>query len=177
MANFFRYLKWLQHRNDEKTLQDLAIGFNSSVNIEENMHILMLDYDIKDIRKVKESIRECQEFWDLADCYIYETKNGFHALFYYDHMPFERCKMIIDYAKYVDPMFKYISKFYSHKTLRTAGKHKEADIHLRLLVPGMREPEELEWTLGELKRKEHKALLPKHKHKHGTKTISVKPGT
>lgn len=168
MANFFRYLKWLRHKNDEIELQNLAVGFNSSVNIEENMHILMLDYDIKDLSKVKESIRECQEFWDLADAYIYKTKNGFHVLFYYDQMPFERCKMIIDYAKYVDPMFKYISKFYSHKTLRTAGKHAQADIRLLMLVPGLREPRRLEWDLGELKRREHLSLLPKHIHKRKT---------
>jgi len=137
------------------------VGFNSSVNIEDNVHILMLDFDIKDIVKVKESVRECQEFWNLADAYIYETKNGFHVLFYYDHMPFERCKMIIDYAKHVDPMFKYISKFYSHKTLRTAGKHKRNDIKFKLLVPGMREPMQPEWLLGELKRREHGHLLPR----------------
>jgi hypothetical protein len=174
MANFLKYLKWLRHRNDEIELQNLAVGLNSSVNIEENIHILMLDYDIKDLGRVKESVRECQEFWNLADAYIYKTKNGFHALFYYDLMPFERCKMIIDFAKYVDPMFKYISKFYSHKTLRAAGKHKDPDIRLLLLVPGMREPNGDEWALGEMKRREHKALLPQHIHKR--RKLRSRPG-
>jgi hypothetical protein len=121
----------------------------------------MLDYDIDDVKQVKESIKECQKFWNLADCYIWKTKNGFHALFYYDIMPFERVKMIINYAKFVDPMYKYISRFYSHKTLRTAGKHREADIKMLLLVPGEREPSSMEWELGEMKRREHVLLMMK----------------
>jgi hypothetical protein len=78
MANFLKYLKWLRHRNDEIELQNLAVGLNSSVNIEENIHILMLDYDIKDLGRVKESVRECQEFWNLADAYIYKTNVQVH---------------------------------------------------------------------------------------------------
>ena len=159
MVSFRGFLKWLSKNKHDIDLKTLAVGMNSTISIDQNLHILMLDYDVQDLHAVKESIHECQKFWNLADCYIYKTKNGFHALFYYDIMPYERCKMIIDYAKYVDPMFKYISRFYAHRTLRTVGKHKTADIQFLLLLPGKREPTKKEWEWGELKRKEHSLLM------------------
>jgi len=151
---------WKRTREIEIELQSFAIGMNSTVDSDKNLHILMLDFDIEDKEKVRESIQEIQEFWNLADAYVYTTKNGMHVLFYEDIMPYERCKMIIAYAKYVDPLFKYISKYHNHKTLRVAGKHgMQQDIELYSVWPGKRTPTEEEREVGMLKRREHQELL------------------
>lgn len=160
MSTFRKFLKWWRMRNAHKEMQSVAIGMNSTVSFEKDRNILMLDYDTKEEKDVIQSIKELQEFWNLSDCYLYGTENGYHALFYYDIIPYERCRMIIEYAREVDPMYKYISRYYSHKTLRIAGKHK-GDIKFKLLIPGIRVPTKEEREIGNLKKKEHKLLLLK----------------
>jgi hypothetical protein len=150
---------WWRSREVEQRLQRLAIGVNSTVDVAEDAHVIMLDFDTKDVGKVRESVRELQVHWQLADAYLYRTKHGYHAIFWFDHVPFERAKMIINYARYVDPMFKYISRYYDHKTLRVAGKHAQGDVVFDRIVPGRRLPSRQELLRGELKRKEHKALI------------------
>ena len=157
IARVWKLARW---RKREKLWRQLAIGFNSSVQVENDIHLVMLDFDIQDVEKVKESIRECQKFWNLADCYVYRTKNGFHAIFYEDQVPYGRVRMIIEFAKYVDQKYKYVSRFYDHKTLRVAGKHgKEQDIVGLMVLPGEREPSPVERERGRLKREEHAMLL------------------
>ena len=66
--------------------------------------------------------------------------------------------MIIEYAKYVDPLYKLISVFYDHRTVRVAGKYPENDIVASGVVVGVRRPSVQERELGELKRGEHSQL-------------------
>jgi hypothetical protein len=145
-------------RKKDRYLKEFAIGMNSDVDIKKDLHILFLDFDDVSIGEVEESISEIQEFWNLSDCFIYRTKNGFHAFFYYDIMPYSRVKMIMDYAKYVDPMFKYISKYYDYKTIRVAGKYKIKDISFVKVLHGKRIPNLRESEIGNLKRKERELL-------------------
>jgi hypothetical protein len=161
MVSFRGFLKWLRIREDEKLLQDLAVGINSTVDFTEDKHIVMLDYDTKDFARVKRSVEECQRFWNLSDFFIFSTKHGFHAIGFYDHIPYSRLRMVIDYARDVDNMFKYISKYYSHKTLRTVGKYRRKDIAFKTLLQGVRKPSKQEFELGEMKRKEHMYLIGK----------------
>ena len=132
---------------------------NSTIDVTQNLHMLFLDYDIDDLDKVLESVKELQSFWNLAEAYIFKTTHGFHVLFFYDIMPYERVKMIVDYARYVDPMFKAISRFYDHKTLRASGKYELRDVHFVKTVLGNRRPTPAEVELGSMKYKEHKDLL------------------
>lgn len=150
---------WWSARDAEKRLQHLAIGVNSCVDAENDEHVVMLDFDTPDMEKVRVSVRELQVQWSLADAYVYRTKHGHHAIFWFDHVPFERVKMIINYARFVDPMFKYISRYYDHKTLRVAGKYAKRDVVFDRVLPGRRVPSKREMLRGELKRKEHAALL------------------
>lgn len=150
---------WLKLRREEMEIRNIAIGMNSTVDITSDVHIVMLDYDVDDIDAVIESVKELQEFWNLADASIFRTKNGFHVFFWYDHVPYGRLKMIIDFARYVDPMFKYISRLYDHKTIRVAGKYGFKDIRFVKNVPGKRCPTKKELELGSLKKAEHAALL------------------
>lgn len=158
MVSWKGFKQWLHMGKTELELQSLAVGVNSTVDITEDKHVILLDFDVKDLLKVEDSIRELQAFWWLSDAFLFRTRHGFHCLFFYDHVPYGRLKMIIDYARYVDDLFKYISRYYSHRTLRVAGKYKDRDIAFVKVVKGPRRarPEEIE--LGELKRQEHKVL-------------------
>jgi len=131
---------------------------NSTVDLTQDLHIVMLDFDIKDVEKVIESVYELQDFYNLSDAFIYSTKNGFHVFFWYDHVPYGRLKQIIEFARYVDPMYKYISRFYDHKTIRASGKYKHRDIRFAMEVGGKREPSTIEKRIGEMKRSEHRML-------------------
>jgi len=137
-------------------IQSVAIGMNSTVD--DDKHIILLDFDEVTIDDVRESVAELQEFWNLADADIFKTKNGFHAYFWYDHVPYDRLKMIINYARHVDPMFKYISKYYDRKTIRIAGKYKEKDIFFEETIKGVRFPTKIERDIGNLKKNERKIL-------------------
>ena len=150
---YFKYLK------KEKELREFAIGLDSDVDFKKDLHILFLDYDNVPLDEVEESIKELQDFWNLSDCFLYRTKNGFHAYFYYDIMPYARVRMIIDYAKYVDPMFKFISKYYNYKTIRVAGKYSHKDIVFVKVIKGKRSPTFKEAEFGDLKRREREYLL------------------
>jgi hypothetical protein len=141
-------------RRDDMQLRDFAIGMNSEVNIKKDLHILFLDFDQAELQEVEESVRECQAFWHLSDCFIYKTRNGYHAYFFYDIMPYPRVVMIVNYARYVDDMFRYISRYYDYKTIRQAGKYKDRDIHYVQMITGPRSPTEYELEIGDLKRKE-----------------------
>lgn len=161
MVSVKRFREWLRMRKQEMQLQSIAIGLNSSVEWENN-HIIMLDYDIPDIEKVVQSVRELQEFWKLGDAEVFKTRNGHHVFFWYDHVPYERLKQIIDFARYVDPMYKYISKYYDHKTIRVAGKYKEKDIVFARKVESFfaqsHTKRQSVRELGNMKREEHKML-------------------
>lgn len=139
-------------------LRDFAIGMNSEVDIKRDLHILFLDYDKIELEDVEQSVRECQGFWSLSDCFIYKTRNGFHAYFFYDIMPYTRVRMIIDYARFVDPMFRFIGRYYDYKTIRQSGKYKVNDISFVKMIEGVRRPSEFELEVGDLKRKERKFL-------------------
>jgi hypothetical protein len=145
-------------RKKDMYLREFAVGMNSDVDMSKDLHILFLDYDKVSLAEVEESVIECQQFWSLSDCFIYKTRNGFHAYFYYDIMPYSRIKLIIEYAKYVDDMFKYISKYYTYKTIRVAGKYKERDISFVKVILGKRIPTAKELELGDMKRKERHIL-------------------
>ncbi len=160
LKTFKNFLKYREKLMVVESLRNYAIGMNSYVDLENDVHILMLDYDIDDLDKVRESVREIQMFFKLSDAHIYKTLNGYHAIFYYDHMPFTRTKLIIDYAKYVDPMYKHISRYHDHKTLRVMGKHK-GDIKFDRIIPGVRPSTDEEFEIGKLKRSEHSILMNK----------------
>jgi hypothetical protein len=145
---------WNYFGKKEIQLRDLAIGMNSEVDIKKDLHILFLDYDKIELEEVEQSVREAQQFWNLSDCFIYKTRNGYHAYFFFDIMPYSRVVMIINYCKFVDDQFKYISRFYSYKTIRQSGKYKELDIHFVKVIKGPRDPTFKEAELGNLKRKE-----------------------
>lgn len=155
VARFKQYLALTQK---EMQIRNLAVGINSTVDLTKDMHIVMLDYDVDDAELVVKSIKELQAFWKLSDCEVFKTKNGFHAFFWYDHVPYGRLRMIIEFAKYVDPMYKYISRFYDHKTVRVAGKYDYKDIQRIGWLPGKRKPSKDEIEVGNLKRKERELL-------------------
>lgn len=155
MASWKGFKQWLRYRDQEMAIKTLAIGMNSTIDVTKDRHIIMLDYDDVSIDDVKKSVQELQLFWGLADCDIYSTKNGFHVFFWYDIVPYERVKMVISYARGVDPMFKYISRYYDHKTIRVSGKYAVKDREFVERVAGVREPTAEERELGGMKHQEH----------------------
>lgn len=159
MVSIKGFKQWLKMSKQEMQLRSMAIGMNSTVDITRDLHIIMLDYDIDDIDKVEESVKELQEFWHLGDAEIFRTRNGHHVYFWWSFAPYSRVRLIIDYAKYVDPLYKYISRYYDHKTLRVVGKYKERDICFVETIKGKKRPTFEEKDLGDMKREEHNIML------------------
>jgi len=149
---------WNYFGRKDQRLQEFAIGMSSEVDFKQDLHILILDYDEVSLEKVEESVRELQSFWNLSDAFIYKTRRGYHCYFYYDIMPYSRVVMILNYAKFVDDQFRYISKFYNRKTIRVCGKYKERDIFFEKKLSGLRKPSVLDAELGDMKRKEREIL-------------------
>ena len=159
MVSLKGFKQALRIKKQEMQIRSMAVGMNSTVDITRDLHVLFLDYDIDDIKLVEQSVRELQEFWHLSDAEIFRTKHGFHVFLWHDVMPYGRVKMIIEYARYVDPLYKYISRYHDHKTVRVAGKYKERDILFVELLKGERRPSAEEQDLGDMKREEHKIML------------------
>ena len=136
MKSLSDFRKWLKLNKQEMEVCSLAIGINSTVDLTKDLHIVMLDYDLQDIKLVDESVKELQEFWKLGDAHIIKTNHGFHAYFFSSIVPYGRLKLIIEYARYVDPMYKYISRYYDHKTIRAAGKYTFHDLKYVKLLKG-----------------------------------------
>ena len=151
--------RWFRARSTEMQLSSLAVGMNSSVDLARDLHVLFLDYDIRNIADVEESVRELQSFWRLGEARIFKTRNGFHVFFFYDIMPYERARMIVGFAKFVDPLFKQISYYYDHKSIRVAGKYQHRDIRFVKRIDGVRIPSSVERQLGDMKAAEHSFFL------------------
>lgn len=137
--------------------QHYALGINSYVDKDKDLHIIMLDYDTNNFKEVLEDCKELTKFWKLSDFEIYTTKNGYHIFFWWDIVPYSRLKMIIDYSK-CDSAYKYISKFYEYKTVRCLGKYKDRDIKFVGRFSGVRSITKDDKELGDLKRKEYQLL-------------------
>jgi hypothetical protein len=149
------FRQWLRMRSQEMELRSFAVGMNSTVDATCDKHIICMDFDVDDISVVERSVRECQEFWCLGPAFLYATTHGFHAILFFDIVPYSRARLIIEYARDVDDLFRYISRYYSHKTIRVAGKYKGRDIRFVKMVPGCRYPSVEEREIGMLKYREH----------------------
>jgi hypothetical protein len=158
MVSLKGFKLWKRKNQMEQELRALAIGMNSTVDFTQDLHIVMLDYDIDDFEKVTESVWELQEFWGLADAHIIRTAAGYHAFFFWDLVPYARLRQIIDYARFVDPLYKYISRFYNHKTIRVSGKYKKRDLQYIGIIRGIRQPTLFEQEIGNMKLEEYMAL-------------------
>lgn len=134
--------------------RQLALGISSYISIDKDVHIVMLDYDILDLKYVLEDIKDLIHHFYLSDYEIYRTSKGFHVFFWYDRVPYSRLKMIIDYSR-CDKTYKYISRFYDYKVLRSTGKYKQQDIFFVGRYSGKRLMTRDERELGNLKRKEY----------------------
>jgi len=146
-------------RKQEMLLRSAAIGVDSTVDVENDRHIIILDFDIGELSRVVDSVEELQQFWNLSDAMVFKTKNGYHVFFWYDIIPYGRLLQMIEFARWVDPMYKSISHIYRHKTVRVEGKHPLRDIQFVGIISGLREPTQEEWDLGEMKRMEHLRLV------------------
>ena len=148
-----KILRFLSKREIQQ--RQLALGINSFISVEDNLHIIMIDYDILNITNVLESVNELTDFWNLGPYEVYSTKNGFHVFFWWTFVPFSRLKMILDYCRYIDESYRYISRYYNYKTVRASGKYITPDINFVGKFNGKITPSKDERELGDLKRKEY----------------------
>jgi hypothetical protein len=141
----------------EKQERQYAIGISSYLNKgdKNELHVVILDYDMKDFSKVLKDVNELVKFFNLSSYECYSTRCGFHIFFWYDHVAYSRLKMIINYSNYIDPLYKFISTKYDTKVLRASGKYKDNDINFIGYFNGVRTATKDERELGNLKRKEY----------------------
>lgn len=158
-----RIARWLIKKlyREEHLLREFAIGMNSFINKEHGVHIVMLDYDTDSLEFVLKDLKELIAFFSLSHCEVFRTHKGFHAFFWYDHVPYSRLRMIIDYSR-CDEQYKYISRYYDHKTIRASGKYSQLDTSFVVGLRGARTPTQEQLELGLLKRREYFALRQMH---------------
>jgi hypothetical protein len=154
-------IKYIRKEKEHNKIETFCIGINSTINTEKSRHCLLLDYDIKDLPFIIKDIKQLISHFNLANIDIWETKNGYHAMGWYEDMPYSRLRQIIDYSS-CDTMFKYIGRFYDKKTLRCSGKHKSFDIKYVKTILGKRIPTTEELEIGNLKKQEYLALQKMH---------------
>lgn len=153
---FIRYIK-----KDNLLLEQFAIGINSFIDKKNNFHCVMLDYDGCSLNFVTKDVKELQEHFKIGDVDVFSTSQGFHCFGWYDSIPYERLRMIVDYSN-CDPMFKYISRYYDHKTIRASGKYQDLDTKfIKRIISKHFKP--VDTMIGELKRNEYLELRDTHK--------------
>lgn len=115
--------------NQENNTYNVAIAVTlSKVNSktwEIISQVLWADYDIKDYSNVSSEIKDLQVKFNLWDCYVFDTKNWFTALFLWDYKTKLELKEIFSHSKYVDSKFiEYVtSDKYNSTTTRTSWKN------------------------------------------------------
>lgn len=158
-----RFARWLIKKlyREEHFLREFAIGMNSFIDKEKDVHIVMLDYDTDSLDFVISDVRELITFFCLSSAEIFRTTKGFHCFFWYDHVPYSRLRMIIDFSR-CDGQYKYISRYYNYKTIRASGKYSQLDTSFVVTLRGSRVPTAEQSELGLLKRREYFALRQMH---------------
>jgi hypothetical protein len=158
-----RLARWLIKKlyREEHLLREFAIGMNSFIDKSKNIHMVLLDYDTESLESVIEDARELISFFGLAKAEVFRTQKGFHVFFWHDHVPYSRLRMIIDYSR-CDEQYKYISRYYDHKTIRASGKYSQLDTSFVVGLRGARTPTQEQLELGLLKRREYFALRQMH---------------
>ena len=161
---FRKLIRKLLRLLTKKEIKDrqYAIGMNSTISKGKDRHMLFLDYDKE--MNFNEVLNDCNElcsFFNLSDFEVYSTGGGGHHTFwwYENNLPYSRIKLIIDYSR-CDYMYKYISRYYDHKTIRVSGKYRNKYGDLKYIgrFSGKRTPTKEERELGELKKKEYTLL-------------------
>lgn len=138
-----------------------AIGTSSLINEEHNLHVPLLDYDFNNIKKVLNDLHKLTYKYQLKDCFIFETRCGFHAIFPYDIMTWEEVESIVWDSK-ADWRFKVFGRKYGRNFLRVSGKYKKHDIKTlgKSNSPYFPKPEER--IIGNAVIKSHKDLFLTH---------------
>ena len=159
---FRQAMRLVKRDKDEIDLRGVALGMNSFIDQKNDVHCVLLDYDTSNDLFVMADVCEIMEHFKLADCELYETAQGFHAIFFYDHIPYSRLVQIINFSR-CDEQFKNISRYYNHKTIRSAGKYRQLEIKFfkEILSPFRRRTDH-EMRLGLLKKEEYLRLHGLH---------------
>lgn len=109
-------------REKEKAL---AIGMSGMVN---SKYLPLLDYDNKAFGEVASNVAWLQQTFNLHQCSVYKTRNGFHARFFYDpHFNFSQVLKIVQ-ASDSDPNYKKLVKKTERCINRVSGKYCGNDI-------------------------------------------------
>lgn len=118
------------------------------VNSKQNTHVPFLDYDQKSIDTVLKDLRKLVKRFHLRNGYIFQTRNGFHAIFPYDVRSWVEVKKIIKSAK-IDWRVKSFCDEYGKVFLRVAGKYKDFDIKFDSILQSPYEISHDEKVLGD----------------------------
>jgi hypothetical protein len=138
----------------------IAWGIASLVTAD-NGHVVLLDYDIQDFHKVYWDVIGLIKKYKLSDCHVYKTKNGFHAVFYYNVMRWKKLLKIIMRSK-VDWKFKSLASENRKVVLRFAGKYKINDIYQYTIIPSPYQVSEDEKLFGDSIKKLRDDLVAAH---------------
>ena len=103
----------------------LAVGMAGMVN---SKYLPLLDYDKKAFGEVVSNVAWLQQTFNLHQCSVYKTTNGYHARFFYDpHFTFEQVLKIVQ-ASDSDSNYKRLVKKTGRCINRVSGKYCGNDI-------------------------------------------------
>lgn len=125
----------------------IALGISSRVTAD-GLHIPMIDYDEKNYVKVYFDCIKLIKVFKLSDCFVYKTKNGYHAIFYYDLMSWDKAYKIILRSN-CDWMFKSLTGKFKKAVLRVGGKYTEPDIQPYSIISSPYRPAEIYQEFGQ----------------------------
>lgn len=98
-----------------------TLGLNS--NTEDNLHIIMLDFDINDIIQVKKDILNIIELFNLSSFYVLKSTQGFNA-FCLDKVSLLRLIVILNNCENVDNNYILMTDKRNYSTIRIGDDKK-----------------------------------------------------
>jgi len=136
----------------------VAYGLSSLIDKKNKLHSIFLDYDIKNFSIVLKDVVKLQNKFNLSDAFIFKTKKGYHAIFFYDVVDFKTLEKVIRSSK-VEWRYKSFVSQYKRVFLRVGGKYKNKDIEFVGVVFSERRPTYDELLYGMSLMKFHFGLI------------------
>ena len=114
--------------------KDIIIGINSKV--EDDKHIILLEYDNFDLKEVKKKVEKVmKKYKNLSDFHIMKSSKGHYHVISFTCVNF---KKYLEIMKYADMSKRYIffTKKYNQSTLRISKKvyKKSSNIELKEII-------------------------------------------
>lgn len=95
----------------------------------------VLDYDFKDLEKIKKDIRKLRDIFGLDESAIFSTMKGFRVIFIFNCLEKAECLDVVNESAYVDEKYKLMMNSLEDISCRLAGKYDPPDMYFVEFYP------------------------------------------